>query len=256
MSISSNELVRLEIDLNSEMVPPPYSHTIELKIKIEPNFLNVVYDLVYTQREDLTEDEIFEEGFTIEDDYHYKGEISKAWEKPLKELYSKSKWAVNKKLIEENGGIQLLAKDKSSQIRRSVPINQSEWQIFTQEIIQAIYETNQTEAPLTIRYLMIRNNEKSLHTITAKFSLRKIDFDTNGKKIDMPWEEVKMLLADVYLPDYDYDQAQEKQPQKNGEFIDCGDGWWHELGKGVINIDPEYDAISKIKQFFRKLNNL
>jgi hypothetical protein len=253
MSITSSELIRLEVDFDSGIVPPPYSHTIKLKIKVEPNFLNVSYDLEYTQREELTEEEIYDEGFTLDDNYKYVGEISKNWEKPLKDLYGKSKWAVNKKSIED-GGVQLLAKDKNGQIFRSVPVNQADWQILTQEIIQAIYETNQTEAPLTIRYLSVRNNVSLLFTLTAKFSMRKIDFDVNGKKIDISWDEVKSLMSDVYLPDYDYDQAKEQQPIKNGDFIDCGDAWWHELGKGVINIDPEYDAVSKIKQFFRKYN--
>jgi hypothetical protein len=205
----------------------------------------------YTQREELTEDEIFDEGFSLDDDYHYLGEISSVWASPIKELYAKSKWAVNKKFIED-GGIQLLAKDIHGKIVRAVPVNQQDWQILTQEIIQAIYETNKKEAPLTIRFLRILSGESFLYTLTAKFSSRKIDFDLNGNEINIEWDDAKVLLTDIYLPDYDYDQAKESQPQKNGDYIDCGDGWWHELGKGVINIDPEYDALYKIKQFFKK----
>jgi hypothetical protein len=251
MSITSSELIRLEIDFDSGVVPPPYSHTIKLKIKVEPHFLNVNFDMEYTQREELTEEEILDEGFSMDDDYHYVGEISTAWTNPIKELYSKSKWAVNKKIIED-GGIQLLAKDIHGKIFRSIPLNQQDWQFLMQEIIQAIYETNKKEAPLTVRFLSIRNNEKFLYTIVAKFSSRQIDFDLNGKSIELDWEGIKSLLTDIYLPDYDYDQAKEAQPQKNGDFLDCGDGWWHELGKGVINIDPDYDALYKIKQFFKK----
>jgi hypothetical protein len=58
----------------------------------------------------------------------------------------------------------------------------------------------------------------------------------------------------VYLAEYDYSIAKEKKPTKRGFFIDAGDGLWHEFGQGVVNIDPSYDALKKIKEEFVKLN--
>ena len=57
----------------------------------------------------------------------------------------------------------------------------------------------------------------------------------------------------IFSPDYDYELAKEAPSNKRGEYIECGDGLWHELGKGVINIDPGFDTVSKIKSSFDHL---
>ena len=141
MHLRTEDLTRIEIEYDSGVMPPPYSHIFKLKIGFGKNFLDTQLDLVYTDREEITEDEILNEGFSVDDDFHFQGEIPKVWEKPLRDLYAKSKWS-NKKLDEE-GGIKLLAKDSQGQIVRTIPLNQEEWQFLSQDYIQAIYEITQ-----------------------------------------------------------------------------------------------------------------
>jgi hypothetical protein len=251
MHLKTDELIRLELDFDSGHIPPPFSHTYKLRITFGKHFIDTQLDLSYTDREELSEEEIFDEGFSLDDDYQFSGEIPKVWEAPWKELYAKSRWS-NKKLDEE-GGIKLLAKDAQGQIVRTVPANQQEWQIFAQDYIQAIYEINKKEAPLTIQFYEQEGAVANDYTLTVNFSIRKIEAKINGKNVPADWEQTKELLSNVYLPDYDYGMAKEQKPKRNGYFIETGDGLWHELGKGVINIDASYDAVTKIKEGFKAL---
>jgi hypothetical protein len=251
MHLKTDDLARLEIVFESGLVPPPYSHSFKIRIIFGKFFLDTGLDLVYTDREDLSEEEILDEGFTLDDDFHFQGEIPKVWEKPLKELYSKTKWSNNK--LDEEGGISILAKDRHGQISRTVPLNQQEWQHFAQDYIQAIYEISNKEAPLKIHYI-IRENKKDVEiNLTVKFSIRKMEVMVNGKEKEADWDETRQLLNYVFLPDYDYASAKEKAPQHQGQFIDCGDNFWHEIGKGVINIDDSFDAVAKMKEGFENL---
>lgn len=252
MHLKTEELTKIEIDFESGSIPPPFSHVFKLKISFEKTFLNTHLDLDYTNREEMTEEEILDEGFTLDDSYNYIGELHHAWEKPLKTLYATSKWT-SKKLDEEEGGVRLLAKDLHNKITKTVPINQEEWQYMAQDIIQAIYETSKKEAPLTVNFVKIDHEETLEIALSMKFSIRKALATINGKEKELNWEKTKELLSYVFLPDYDYDKAKEVNPSKRGVFIDCGDGFWHEFGKGIYNIDSSYDAVSKIKEGFLKL---
>lgn len=254
MHLKSDDIIRLELDYDSGPVPPPFSHVFKLKVSFEKNFINTQFDIHYTDREDLQEDEILNEGFTLDDDYNFIGEIPKVWEQPFKKLYSQSKWS-NKKALDLSGGIKLLAKDLHGQITRTIPTNQKEWQYLAQEYIQAIYEINKKEAPLTLKYKIIdHEGEEINYELTVRFSTRKIDLYVNGVAKETDWEQVQPLLSYIFLPDYDYGSAKETPPTDKGTYIDCGDGFWHEFGKGIVNIDDSFDAISKIKEEFMKLN--
>ena len=66
-------------------------------------------------------------------------------------------------------------------------------------------------------------------------------------KATLVWEEAIELLKLVFMPDYQYDLAKEAPGTKRGSFIDCGDGYWHELGKGVVNSHASFDAVGKIR---------
>lgn len=254
MHLKSDDIIRLELDYDAGTVPPPFSHVFKLKVSFEKNFINTHFEIHYTDREELTEEEILNEGFTLDDDYSFIGEIPKVWEKPFKTLYSQSKWS-NKKTLDPSGGMKILAKDVHGQITRTIPGNQEEWQYLAQEYIQAIYEINKKEAPLTIKYKVIdRDGEEISYELTVRFSTRRIELYINGKAKEVGWEEAKPLLSYIFLPDYDYGIAKQTPPKKRGTYIDCGDGFWHEFGKGVINIDDSFDAISRIKDGFMKLN--
>lgn len=255
MLLKSDDIKRLEIDFDSGILPPPFSHVFKIKASFEKGFINTQFSIRYTDRDELTEEDITLEGFSLDDDYDFIGEVPQAWEQPLKSLYANSKWS-NKKELDENGGIKVFAKDIHGKISRSIPTNQEDWHMIAQEFIQAIYEINQKEAPLTIRYKRITKETVSDYVLTVKFSVRKVIAEINGKIIDWDWEKSRNLLANIYLPDYDYERATDVTPKKRGQYIDCGDGFWHKFGNGVDNLDESYDAIAEIHRGFENLDQL
>ncbi len=252
MHLKTEDIIRIEIDYDSGSIPPPFSHHFKLRLSFEKNFLNTSLDMHYTHREELSDEEILDEGFTLEDDHHWVGELHHAWVNPIKKCYIDSKWS-NKKLEEDEGGIKVLAKDSHGKISRTVPLNQDDWKYLAQDIIQAIFETSKKEAPLIVNFIKVEKEASLDISLIMKFSNRKAIGTINGKEKELDWEKTKGLLTNVFLPDYDYDKAKEQKPTKRGIYIECGDGFWHEFGNGIYNIDSSYDAVSKIKEGFLNL---
>ncbi|WP_209331933.1 hypothetical protein [Lunatimonas salinarum] len=253
MHLKSEDIIRLELDYSTGDIPPPFNHVYKLKLSFDRNFVNTQFDLTYLHREELSEAEITNEGFTLEDDFKFVGEIPKIWEAPFKKLYSQSKWS-NQKQLGDNGGIRLLAKDLHGKLVRSIPSNQNEWQYLAQEFVQAIYEVSKRESPLQIRFKSITTDHVWLYDMTVKFATRKIDLSLNGSPLSLGWEEAKDLLANIYLPDYDYEIAKASEPTKRGNYIDVGDGLWHDFSKGVHNLDDAFDAKGQIQKHFENMN--
>ncbi len=247
MSSSKNTFTGLVLEYDSGIVPPPYSHVFRLALDWSKGDLDVVMDLHYTDREDLTKDEILDEGFTAQDDYSYKGPLNAVWIKPLQQLFDKSRWT-NKDI--EEGGITVSTLEQGKGEVVKIPSNQEEWQLMAQDLIQAIYETVKKEAPLQVHYRLVDRDITSDCSITVHFSNREVIFDKEGKSRTLNWEYAIQLMKLVFTPDYHYELAQEEPGKKRGAYIECGDNYWHELGKGVVNIDPSFDAVGKIKSGF------
>jgi hypothetical protein len=250
MTPSKHSLTGLVLEYNSGIVPPPYSHVFRLMLDWSKGSLTADLDLHYTEREDLSKEEILDEGFTLEDDYSHKGPLNDIWIKPLEQLFSKSKWT-NKDIDE--GGITVRPLEKGKDEGIKIPSNQEEWQLMAQDLIQAIYETVKKEAPLKVHYRLVEGDVISDCQVTVHFSNREVIFENEGKSRTINWEYAIQLMKLVFTPDYHYELAKEEPGKKRGAYIECGDGYWHELGKGVVNIDPSFDAVGKIKSVFQDL---
>lgn len=250
MKINKNNLSGIVLEYNSGIAPPPYSHVFRLSLDWSKGDLYVELELHYTDREDLTPDEIFDEGFTQNDDYSYKGLLNSTWIKTIQAEYEKSKWS-GKSL--EEGGVSINPIENGRETKTKIPASQEEWQLIAQDLIQAIYETTKKEAPLTVRYRKVDNEAVTNSAITIHFSSREVIFDLDGKSRNINWEYAIQLMKLIFTPDYNYEIAKTESGKKRGNYIECGDGYWHELGKGVVNIDSSYDAVSKIREGFESL---
>lgn len=250
MEISKNNLTGLVLEYDSGIIPPPYSHVFRLSLDWSKGDLYVELDLHYTDREDLEKEEIIDEGFTADDDYTYKGSLNSVWTKTVMAEYEKSKWS-GKSL--EDGGVSLTPVENGNEGKSKIPANQEGWQLLAQDLIQAIYETTKKEAPLTVLYKKVENELTHDCSITVHFSNREVIFEVDGKSRNINWEYAIQLMKLIFTPDYHYEIAKTEPGKKRGAYIECGDGYWHELGKGVVNIDSSYDAVGKIKAGFEDL---
>lgn len=250
MKKSNDHTTGIVIEFDSGITPPPYSHVYRLSLDWSGSELNTELELHYTDREDLTEDEILDEGFTTKDDYSFKGTLDFAWKKVISIEFEKTKWS-GRHL--EEGGLTISALEDGKTGSAKVPADQEGWQMLAQDVIQAIYETSKKEAPLTVNYRQVTDEATSDCSLTMNFSTREAVFVLKNESRNINWEYAVQLLKLVFSPDYNYDLAQETAGTKRGSFIECGDGFWHELGKGVINVDTSFDAVGKIKDGFENL---
>ena len=240
----------LVLEYDSGILPPPYSHVFRLALDWSTGVLSTQLDLHYTDREELTEQEIFDEGFSLEDDYRYQGNVPSVWIGPVKQLFHTTRWT--KKGIDE-GGITLTPLQGGKSEGLKIPSNQEEWQMIAQDLIKAIYELEKKEAPLTIQYRKVEREQISDLSLTIHFSNREAVLVHSDVSKKISWEGAIDLMKFVFLPDYRYEQAKETPGTKRGAYIECGDGFWHELGKGVVNSHASVDAVGKIKAGFERL---
>ena len=208
----------LVLEYDSGIVPPPFSHVFRLALDWSKGSFSAQLDLHYTDREELTEQEIFDEGFSLEDDYRYQGNVPSVWIGPVKQLLLATHWT-----------------------------NQEDWQMMAQDLIQAIYELEKKEAPLTVQYRKVEREQISDLSLTIHFSNREAVVVREEVSKNISWEGAISLMKVVFMPDYRYEQAKDTPGNKRGSFIECGDGFWHELGKGVVNSHASVDAVGKIK---------
>lgn len=247
----SNDLTSgIVIEFDSGIIPPPYSHVYRLSLDWSGSEMITELELHYTDREDLTEDEMFDEGFTANDDFSFKGTLDSVWKKVVSIEFEKVKWS-GRQL--EEGGLTLSELEDGKTGSAKVPADQEGWQMLAQDVIQAIYETSKKEAPLTVNFRQVTNEESVDCSITMNFSNREALFTSKNESRTINWEYAVQLLKLVFSPDYNYDIAKETAGAKRGEYIECGDGYWHELGKGVVNVDSSFDAVGKIKDGFKNL---
>ena len=257
MSLIKQRVDSLEIHFQTLELPPPFSHTYDIKLDLSADLPQAEFDIQYTHRQALSEEEILEEGFTPEDDFQWKGTIPKTWKYAILDQLRSSKKLFDAPPPHAQQVLSLTIRYEDGELVRGIPSSQEPWIYFSQEIIQAIYELGEKEMPLEIIYLEINGQEKLQIKIRPSFSQRKVNVTgkQQGKvqKSEHEWQHLKPLLEAVYLPDYDSEQASEKEPKKSGSYISPGDGLWYTLGKAVTNPGEKKDALGALQQKIKAL---
>ena len=213
----------------SALVPVPYAHAIELALSLKNENLSYVFEIEYLDRSQLTEDEIYEEGFTMEDDYKIEGELPKVWAEELKSLFEKTEKTFLKDLEDEQDFW-----DIEEEKTNFYPKNAQQWKAFLEEFQQAVIEQNKLENPLQITVLRIDNEVTNSYIIKGFFENKTLFISKNEEERSLPWQKLKPLLKDYYSSEFDFEKASEKRPKKTGLFINFGDEWWFELGKSIL----------------------
>ncbi len=250
MKFNEEALTGIEIEYDSGSIPPPFSHVYRLILDWSEGSLDADFVIHYTEREDISEDEIFEEGFTLDDDYSTKIKLNSVWKDPILEKLQETKWSP-RQLTDEGISLAILEKGKSTSAK--VPMDQEGWKLIAQDLIQAIYETKKKEAPLSVFFRVVDKEEIKDATITIFFQNRKVQIaDADGER-EVNWDYAIQLMKLIFTPDYNYEIARDQPGKKRGIYLDVGDGYWHTLGKGITNIDSDFDAVSRIEDALTQL---
>lgn len=151
--MQTNNIKQIQIKFETaDIVPPPFSHQVILTMDFEENAINTVFDIAYTYRDELSDEEILEEGFTGEEDLAWAGEISNAWKKPIFELLTHTPEKPNQKALNEEQNFFEISID--SKVYGN-PKNQDRWEYLLQELMQAAYETYGKEMPFKLIFKKI-----------------------------------------------------------------------------------------------------
>lgn len=252
-----SSLQRIDIMFETLSVPPPYSYAYTFRLRFRTDSVEVEYELHYTDRDELSEEEIWEEGFTLSDDYRWEGELPAVWRETLLDRWGASDW----KILEladssaENALVfTAVGEEESSQ--QVVPQDQAGWEYILQELTQAVYEAGQRESPLCIRYLERQGAKDRLFlSIIASFYHRSLEVEARKEESrwqnTLPWAALEPLMANLYQLDYHSERASQQSPRKPGKYLDPGDGQWYALGKQATNPGKQ-DYVGELERLISK----
>jgi hypothetical protein len=229
-----------------DTLPPPYKNSYTIEARLLPDGLEVIYDLKYLERDTIDEQEIFTEGFTLDDDFKWKGKLKLTWQTLIEDLLNKTSW----KGAENNSVLSVEIKEGIS----STPDNLDEWLYFLQELTQAIFEEAGREAPLEVSFLKIEKDVKFENSLIISFANRTFQSIQvlNGKvsKQNKSWKESRKIMERIYAADYLGDKAIPEVPIKPGKYINIGEGTWYEFGVAVVNPGKK-NLIGEIEKIFQ-----
>ena len=245
-------------------VPPPYAHAYKISLSkshskenknVKENIteLKINFEIEYIFREGLSNEEIIAEGFSENDDYRWEGVLPAIWLTEIEDFLAKTTYQ-----HEILNDLYLKINDN-----KNTPENLDEWLYFVQELVQAIYEKAAHSLPLLIRLRSVetdkdadKNTPKNGITLALEpsFVERKVvaSLKKNKEKhqiIPISWEHFGLTLQKIYQLEYIQDKAREEEPQKNGFFIDNGQGFWYEEGKSFAG---DIKIINEVKNFLNR----
>ena len=220
---------------------PPYCHYYHLILEQQEEKLLAEFTQKYHHREELTAEEIEEEGFSNADDYAWKGEPTAALTTSIFEKLLNARLLPEKELPDTENYLFLHFRSTGRE-GEGVPQKKEDWEYFLQEIIQGIYELAGKEAPLHLELLRNEQNLSAKTSCTIRFSERnaEIAYTENqvlvSQKTITDWPLLQELMNTVFSQDFDPDRAVETEPSGSGTYLNPGDNRWHKTGKELRKI--------------------
>lgn len=218
----------------AENIPAPFAHAIEINGSFEQD-LELSFELTYLDREDMTEDELMDEGFTSNDDFTWKGTLPKVWSdvvfgslKSANELFIKS-------LEPHQDFWQVDFSGKSF-----YPKNTDAFKYLIEELQQAVYEKAGREASLKLTFLKNQSGENMEVAVSASFIERKLQLvrtniaDGSSETKVLAWDELNFILKNTFSGEFEAEFAHSKKPSHKGLFLNAGDELWYEVGKSLL----------------------
>lgn len=243
----------VNIRYQTQSLPPPYAYHYALELRAEDRAVRVRLDWKYTDRDELTDEDIEEEGFSANDDFSWEGTLPSVWKAPLHDLLLNTHWLAE--TASENNMLSITVEDAGKEATGGSPHNHPAWEYFLQETVQAVYEAAQREHPLQLAYLVIHKDGKPVELRwKASFLYRRFTFAnlSNGQQAEqsVPWQQLHSLLQAWYVPDYHPEKAERSAPRQVGDYVDPGDGRWYRLGKAATN-PGKSGAINRLRAAVR-----
>ncbi|CAG4998269.1 hypothetical protein DYBT9275_01966 [Dyadobacter sp. CECT 9275] len=234
-------------------IPAPFSHYDTLKLDItSATELHVDFAISYLDRDELTEEEILDEGFTMDDDFKWKGAFSPIWIKEFEKIFTSSKIIRQREEKEYEDFVEIELQEEEKRVT-VYPVDRERWAYFIQEFMQAILEIAGREKPFELTYLQIGDNPVQLD-LKASFADKSFVISKNsGRPAQLDWQQLQKILDTVYKAEFIPDEAATSKPKKDGKYISAGDGLWYQLGVAVVEVSGKSKDLPKIESLFNNL---
>ena len=245
---------KISFEYNTGSIPPPFCHRYKIEISnTSPDKYLVDLNLEYYDRDEISVEEIFEEGFSFDDDYSWKGNLPLVWGQEIENKLKIANWKKKSPRRDDDSEftIRLVQQNQSKVLQ---PATIRVWEIFVHEIIQAIFELSKKEAPLQIGFLAgSSDNQSQKIDLTYSFANRVILLDSPQKgNSSMDWEEGQKLLKYIFSFDYLPENSFDKIPKKQSNYISPGNGLWYEL---TPNENANKETITQINRLIKTLKS-
>ncbi|GGB85049.1 hypothetical protein [Dyadobacter sediminis] len=237
------------------VVPAPFSHFYTLQLGIaSANQLNVDFSIVYTDREEMDEDDLLDEGFSTDDDYKWKGALPANWINEFEEIFSSSKTIRKREESEFEDFIELELEENGKMVT-IYPVDKERWSYFLQEFMQAIFEASGREKPFELTFLEIDADKKQTQVDLIASFARKTFTLSKGKNParQLEWAQLQRMMDTVYKAEFVAENASESRPSQKGLYITAGDGLWYQLGVAVLETTAKSKDLPKIEALFKTL---
>jgi hypothetical protein len=217
-------------------VPAPYSYMVQIGVDLKKDILNIDFKMQYTNREELDEEEILNEGFSLNDDFEWAGIVDNVWADELENLLSRT----DKRHIPTDEDIIITESERSF-----APHNYKDWNFLLQDLIQAVFETSGKEKPWQMDLVVIKKENRNIQQMKVLFAKREIDF-AFGSNIKMDWQRSKKFMEQIYLGEFDEAKASEKKPDREGVYISFDENMWYQLGKAITGPNGNKSYLNKL----------
>ncbi len=217
------------------IIPAPHAHFYTLTARPAfSSFLQVDLTLTYPDRDELDEEEITGEGFTLDDDFSWSGRLPAVWLQTLDALIDTLELSPfdEEKLADNDDFFEVTVELADGQ-RLGTPTHRNDVMYPIQELIQAAYEAGEKELPFFISYREQTAKTELDIRIRASFAERslKAEISQNGRSRSrtLPWSDLQPLMAVIYRNDYDPEAALLKPPKREGQYLNIGGEEWYDV---------------------------
>ena len=253
LQIPGQYIIRFQ---TAPVVPAPFAHFYTLKMDIQSkDEMHADFSIKYTDREELTEDDLLDEGFSPDDDYEWQGALPKIWIDEFQQIMASSKIIRRREESEFEDFIEIEIEENEKRVT-IYPVDKERWSYFLQEMMQAMFETGGREKPFEMTFLEIDKDAELSLELRASFAEKSFTITKDKKspgKLD--WGQLQKIMDTVYRAEFVPDNAMEKQPTGKGKYISAGDGLWYQLGVAVLETTSKSKDLPKIEALFSTLAN-
>lgn len=240
---------RVTIHYTTKDIPAPYSFAIRAELTPGQE-ISVKFNLTYTDREELDEDEIADEGFTGNDDISWEGTLPQIWGASLEELISKSSWAAK-----ANKKAHCIVKIRIGDSAEQIPAQPDMWEYWLQELQQACMEAAKIERGLEMDWVQGRRKISLKASFVARQASTELRTVEGTKEKNIQWTSLRKLLKHIYIAEYLPEYVLTNYDDQGDTFLNPGGGQWFNLNKANLHLDKKTEWINKLETMINELVN-